>query len=176
MLDTVTIWPVSSQNFAYHLSDRIDTYLKMEGRSPTKKQPTYTYDEALRRIITGRNYESLTISAAKALLERAIVPTEDGRFRFTTDPRLKCCINPLRDFRYINECLAAYTVRCPILIIFSSTFKAQQIYMRPVIESLREWHNVSFEFVDGTHDVHNTHPERVAPFVVKFLTHQKGIL
>lgn len=174
LFDTITFLPVSSKYVGDYLVDKFDSYLELEEKLLTKRQPTYTFNEALDRIRYGRNYDALNESAARALIERAIEPTNDGRYRFTLDPRLKFFINPLRDFRYINESLKTYPVKCPILIILANESTSQQVYMRPVIGFLKKWKNVKIEYVDGTHDVHNTYPERVAPLVVNFLLKQKG--
>lgn len=100
MLDTIITFPIAVKNFKHYLSRSVDAHINIEKKLLEKKKPpSYTHEEALDRLWNGRSYAPIKLEAAKALLERAIAPTEDGKFIFTVDQRLKNAINPLRDIR-----------------------------------------------------------------------------
>ncbi|KAG5892195.1 hypothetical protein JTB14_012931 [Gonioctena quinquepunctata] len=176
MLDTITLFPVDAKNFKDYLAEKLNDFVHMEEKFSGKQAPIYTYEEAFNRLQNGRNYSALTSEAAKALLTRAIVETDDGRYRFSLDQRIKSTINVTRDFRYVMDTMKSDPVNCPILIILGKESKAQRVYMRSMIQFFQKWKNVTLKMVGGGHDVHNEYPERVVPYIVKFLVIHKGKL
>lgn len=175
MLDTVHIYPVSVKEFKYYLINSFDNSIKLMEKLKTGTPPTYTYEEALSKLLNGRNGTPLTTEAATALIQRAVEPTKDGRYSFTVDQRMKNFINPVHDFRYILESMKEDPVTCPILIILGEQ-SITKVHMKPLIQELKTWSNVFIEYVDGYHDVHNNNPDIVAPFINKFLLVQKAKL
>ncbi|KAJ8984598.1 hypothetical protein NQ317_006060 [Molorchus minor] len=176
MLDTVHTIPVPSKNFKYYLADKIDNNLELQKKLKTGKQPTYTYDEALNRLLNGRQVAPLKVEAAKPLLERGVEPAENGRFKFTLDQRMKCYIDPLHDNQYAVATMKWNRVSCPILFILASESTLQQTVMKPIIQVLKKWRNVTIKYVTGDHDVHNNTPEVVAPHIIRFLLKTKSKL
>lgn len=175
MFDTVHIYPISVKEFKYYLIDSFDNSIKLMEKLKTGKPPTYSYEEALDKLLNGRQGTPLTTEAATALIQRAVEPAADSRYSFTVDQRMKSFINPMHDFRYILESLKEDPVTCPILIILGQQSLTKD-HMDPPIQELKTWKNVSIEYVDGYHDVHNNNPDIVAPFVNKFLSIQMAKL
>lgn len=175
MLDTVHMYPVSVKEFKDNLIDSFSSSISLMEKLKTGKPPTYTYEEALNKLLNGREGTPLTTEAATALLQRAVEPTEDGKYTFTFDQRMKSFINPEHDFRYILETLKEDPVTCPILIILGE-YSFTKTDMEPILQELKKWNNVSIKYVDGYHDIHNNNPDLVGPLISKFLATQKGKL
>ncbi|XP_018573755.1 serine hydrolase-like protein [Anoplophora glabripennis] len=175
LLDTVHMYPVSVKDFKYYLIDSFNSTIKLTEKLKTGNPPSYTYEEALNKLLHGRQGTPLTTEAATALLRRAVEPTGDGKYTFTFDQRMKNFINPTHDFRYILEALREDPVTCPILIVLGE-HSFTKIDMELILQELSKLSNVSVEYVDGYHDIHNNNPDRVAPIVNKFLITQKGKL
>ncbi|XP_028149225.1 serine hydrolase-like protein isoform X1 [Diabrotica virgifera virgifera] len=172
MLDTVTLFPVSVRNFKKYLCETIDNYLQQEIKMASGTRPTYTKEEALHKLHTGRSYAPIKLEGAEALLERSIEETEDGRYRFTLDPRIKNTFTLVRDLRYTKETIMHNPVRCPVLIILGTESTAQQVYFSSIIQYFKQRRNMRIKYAEGNHDVHNDYPERVAPFINKFLLYR----
>lgn len=175
MLDTLHMYPVAVNEYKHYLIDSFNNSISLIEKLKSGKPPTYTYQEALNKLLNGREGTPLTVEAATALLQRGVEPTEDGKYTFTFDQRMKSFINPEHDFRYIIETLKEDPVTCPILIIFGEHSFTKN-HMEPLVNELKKWNNVSIEYVDGYHDIHNNNPDIVGPLVTKFLITEKGKL
>ncbi|XP_023017659.2 serine hydrolase-like protein [Leptinotarsa decemlineata] len=176
MLDAVILFPVSTKHFKDYLSKNLENFVKNEEKLLVKQAPSYTLKEAFLRVQNGRNYSQITKQAAQALLTRAVTEVENGRYRFNLDPRIRYSLLTIHDLRYILETLKSNPVCCPVLFILGKDSSAQQVYMGPIIRFLKTQKNVIFQIVDGDHDVHMNHPEKVAPHVAEFLLQRKGKL
>lgn len=176
LLDTINLFPVLSRNFKSYLIDKFDNFLSLEEKlSENNSPPSYTYEEAVEKIQFSR-YSSITTEAAIALSHRALKSVGNDGYIFRVDRRIKNSINPLRDFRYILGTLKENPVTCPVLIILAKESKLQQMHLKSVLNVLRKMKNVTVKGVEGDHDVHNDNPERVSPYVCRFLLDKKGKL
>lgn len=88
LLDTIGPMYTETDNFLSRNKDLLDNVLKTEEQFSRKKSPSYTYKEALDRMMNNRVSE-LTEEAAKSLIKRSLIRNSDGGFRFTADQRLK---------------------------------------------------------------------------------------
>ncbi|XP_028149233.2 serine hydrolase-like protein isoform X2 [Diabrotica virgifera virgifera] len=175
LLDTVTMYPIKSKDCMDFLDERIDSHLKICNKLNNKEAPVYTWEEALEKVQKGRNYSEIKRESAEALIERALEP-QGELYKFTLDQRIKNFVNPLRDHRLAMEGMKVNPVKCPILMVLGNQNGFQLKVMEPVIKFLKKWKNVEFHMVEGNHDVHNDYPDRVSPFVNKFLLLPKGKL
>lgn len=141
-------------------------YIKAQEKN---QQPTYTYDEALNKIIVNRAYEDFTEEAATVLLKRNIVEYGDGIYKFCIDPRLKFYMSPIHDSRYAIDVFKAAPVRFPVLMVIAKKNKLQLKFLLPILKYIEGQKNFVRKYVDYHHDVHLTHPEIVAPLVTEFL-------
>lgn len=73
MLDTIYYDVVEVNEFTNHLVSRFDAYMKLMEKLVSGKQPSYTYEEAKKRLMFNRETEPLTDAAATALLKRNLV-------------------------------------------------------------------------------------------------------
>lgn len=176
LLDTYALYPVPQSYYAEYYRNVHSKHFDLLNKLKTKAQPTYTYEEALKKLTVGRNYGDVTTEAALALFERATEKTADGRYKFTLDQRLKNFINPQNDLRQLVSLLKKYPIKVPLLMVSGSDSFHQYNYFKPVINEFRKNKNCVLKTVDGNHNVHMNSPEVVGAIVHKFLLYNKNKL
>jgi pimeloyl-ACP methyl ester carboxylesterase len=92
LLDAIGSVCTKTEKFLSHNKHMLDNVLSIEEQS--KKTPSYTYNEALYRLMTNRK-SLLTEEAAKIMIKRSLVKSSNGGFRFAADQRLKKGIRAL---------------------------------------------------------------------------------
>jgi len=170
LLDTFCLYPVTIHYFKQFLTERFEETIKINQKIATGKPPSYTYDEALNRLLNARMYGKLNEEAAKALLKRALIPMEDGKFRFSNDMRLKNSISMLYGEKFVKNLIKQYPITCPILIIIASDSLPTLEYLKPLVKEMQKKNKECvIKKVKGNHDVHNNQPEVVVPLINGFL-------
>ena len=104
-------------------------------------------------------------ASAHELVERS-VELVDGGVRFTFDPRLRTRSR----WRFTEEQALAFlaAIDCPVLAVrAASGWPVPEEQMATRLDAIP---NVTRVVVEGGHHVHLTHPERVAPAVMEFLS------
>ena len=104
-------------------------------------------------------------TSARVLVERS-VEAVDGGVRFTFDPRLKTRSR----WRFTEDQVLAFlaAIDCPVLAVRAiSGWPVPKEQMNTRLNAIPDVTRVE---VEGGHHVHLTHPERVAPSVLKFLS------
>ncbi|KAL1489937.1 hypothetical protein ABEB36_013862 [Hypothenemus hampei] len=175
LLDTIHYFTTPSQMYLDDIRDKFTEYFSSEKKKKVTGPPRYTYEEILSKVIQLRR-NPLTRSAAENLLKRSLILLDDGKYYLSTDQRLKYVINPKHDSRYAIESLQKHPIQCPVLIILGQENVAQRYILRPILNYLKKQKNVTVKYVQGTHDVHQVDPERVAPLINKFLITKKSKL
>lgn len=171
LLDTVHPICIKSDRYKDYLQTIFDSTLKyFDIVSTNSEPPTYTYEEAVNKLIENRYYEQFTIQAAEALLNRNLVSGGNGLFKFSHDARLKFFMQPVTDERYAIDVLKLLPLQCPVLVILARENLYQKKLMTMVIKYFEKQSNIIVKKVPKHHNVHLTNPEIVAPFVNKFLT------
>ena len=112
----------------------------------------------------------LNPASARILVERSVEAVPDG-VRFTFDPRLKTRSR----WRFTEEQVLAFlaVIDCPVLAVRAASgwpVPEEQMNMR--LDAIPDVTRVE---VEGGHHVHLTHPDRVAPSVLKFLEDFRSI-
>lgn len=175
LLDTIFLYPYIVTQYKHNIKNHHMRYMKMlENEASPETKPSYTYEEVIEKTKEKR-FSELNSEAVELLLKRNIEKTEDGKYRFTLDPRLKFFLNPSFDMRFATDLLRKYPINCPLLIILASDF-SQREYFASVLKVLTKNKNCYVKIVNGNHDVHNNHPERVYPYINKFLLQKKNKL
>lgn len=172
MFDAVKLLPVPVNNFQDYLVSKFKAYFEIEQKLKSGSPPSYTYEEAMQRVIQGHS-PPLSREAAVGLLNRILIPKDNGKYELSLDQRLKNFINPLHGFTYSVQCSKRFPVLCPILIVVAADNEFQRTFMKPIAEAFQNEANITIKYVKGHHDVHNQNPELVAPHVVEFLIKQK---
>jgi len=175
MFDTVHTFPIPTKYFVQFMVDKFNNHFSLEEKKKKRAAPQYTVEEAMDRIMTNRP-SPLTENAAKNLLNRMLVPKENGKYEMSLDQRLKFFINPLQDTRYVLDTMKENPVICPVLMVFGKENQVQREVLKRILNALKKRKNVTIKFVSGHHDVHATDPERVAPLVEQFLNFRKSKL
>jgi pimeloyl-ACP methyl ester carboxylesterase len=94
LLDTLGPMYVKSDNYLSYIKLMLEDVLTIENKSSKAKSPSYSYKEALRRVMANR-FGEITEEAAKILLRRCLMKKDDRAYSFTTDQRLKSGVWPL---------------------------------------------------------------------------------
>lgn len=176
LLDSVFLFPYTVSSYRSHVQSIHSEYMKfLKNVCTPETQPTYTYEEAIAKVISSRRYGDVTREAAIPMLKRNSEITADGRYRFTNDSRLKFFMNPGFNMRMEIELIQKYPIECPHLIIFALNTPQWQ-YFKPVINALKKNKLCKIKYVEGDHDVHNINPEIVSPHVSAFLLSKKSKL
>lgn len=85
------------------------------------------------------------------------------------DHRMVVAMSPLHDESYLQKTFQLNPITCPYLLIMCKNSVAKS-FSQPLIEEFKTLKNVQIQWVDGSHDVHISYPEKVAPYVIEFLT------
>lgn len=146
--------------------------LSMEKNMASKIPPSYSEEEALRRLTEGRPIP-LTQEAAQALFSRGVSKNGEG-YIFTADQRLK-----LRSLSFFTkeQCLTLISrIQCPVYIVRASV---TDIYIKSIgYDDNDEFGNLLrvslgekyvHKLVKGSHDVHLLHPKRFSSDLYNFL-------
>ncbi|XP_072755560.1 serine hydrolase-like protein [Anoplolepis gracilipes] len=155
---------VEGQNIAQY----IETASALSIKASSNIKPVfYTKEEVLYAFKTLR-VGPLNSEAANALFERAV--TKNGKYIYNRDIRLKNS-----PFSYMSEAQAndmTSRISVPIYVLAASDgilCQNERMFMSAV-NSLNAKTTLQIIIIEGSHDVHNNNPERVAPFVRKILT------
>ena len=150
--------------------EHFDSVFQLENK-PEKVYPTYEVAYELQRrgsetLIGGK----MTKEALDALAARSIKKVPQG-YAFTRDIRHRIRAMYLLETEVIKE--YAKAVRCPHLVVKSTPrkhFEDPQLFdeIKAVFEASNP-DGFVLEEVDGHHQVHMTHPEKVWPIIAKFL-------
>lgn len=65
-------------------------------------------------------------------------------------------------------------ILCPVLLILAKQTVPKIAATFVSLEIVKKWKHAVIKFVDGTHDVHITNPERVVPYIAEFLITQQS--
>ncbi|XP_025198508.1 serine hydrolase-like protein isoform X1 [Melanaphis sacchari] len=167
MIDSAGPAPVHPQDTVKWLRTACDGLLTIERKAVSGSPPSYTREQAIDALMTKRP-SKLTRSSAEALIERSLVDRPGGRHAFCMDQRLKV---PYSQMLSPIQCAAvAYSIQCPVLHLVASDNPYQK---SPDVKLSRKIYKSNPNFrvvkVDGNHDVHLNHPERIAGLINKFL-------
>ncbi|KAI5643965.1 alpha/beta hydrolase fold domain-containing protein [Phthorimaea operculella] len=161
--------PWTPDNFGawYQLfyGDYYRQYEKFNG--PESSAPTYTYEKALDMMLYARG---LTPEAAEHVLERALKPAGDGKYRFSYDQRQREITRMPLDSDYLQKLYTAITT--PTFAVLSQTVVDLGIYSNtPFATDESAWpnNNYRFKIVPGGHDVHINNPQCMAEDISKFM-------
>lgn len=149
-----------------------DSLYEQDKKFSSRSPPSYTYEEALKRLIDNRP-SKLTDQGARTLIERSLVSSGQG-FRYSTDQRLKFRLRPIMTMNQMKQFVL--NVKCPaLMIIAKDTYDlidqrvADELYHKRLQDLFLSMPNFRFVLVEGNHDVHLNYPERIESFLKSFL-------
>ncbi|XP_022903290.2 serine hydrolase-like protein [Onthophagus taurus] len=134
-----------------------------------ENRKSYTYKEAVKKVIRRRPLGVLNYKCGEQLVRRMVEKVGEKKYMFTTDGRYKALVQPSLSFNYVTELLEKKPLKCDILVLYTSytldistkIFK----YMIPYLDLFKE-HRI---IIDGDHHIHHTQPEKVSNHIEKFL-------
>lgn len=166
VIDGAYTLPVEIDMYQKQMVQKFNGIIKFQQNVAQKReQPTYTYEEALRKVSESRNYEPLPKEKAGAILNRMIESVGDGRYRFTVDPKWKYALSPVHDSRYSVELVKTYPITCPMLVIVDSAHDVLLKQFMPVLKQYEKQKNVIVKYIAANHDMHITIPHVIAPLI-----------
>ncbi|XP_014289633.1 serine hydrolase-like protein [Halyomorpha halys] len=171
LIDGLTPIVIDVERTPSHLRKIYNNLQSLEKYMLNKKPPSYTYEEALKRLIGSRKTD-ITKESAECLIKRALAPS-DGGFMFSVDQRLKLFLRPsltMQQMKNIINCMACKT----LMIVAQDTYNlldevSEELYHERLKEFFLKNPQLKMYLVEGNHDVHLNYPQRVAPYVVAFL-------
>lgn len=167
----------------FHAEGRLATWraenrlMRRQERGRGRARRVYSEAEALARLVEarkggdGKQLQNVDEAAARILLPRA-ARRVDGGLVWRHDEKARTRYSML--YGSDNWMHVVSHITCPVLVVRADDGLCQQpddLY-EPVLAAYRRSARVfRYERVAGAHHVHLTHPERVAPSVTHFLTH-----
>ncbi|GLV33095.1 uncharacterized protein CBL_10442 [Carabus blaptoides fortunei] len=173
-LDAIHYLPISPKNCIPFLRQIITRYEKLHHLDP-KTAPSYELEEAVQKM-TEQRMAQISDESMKIIMQRSLIPQPDGRYKISLAQHLKYNIAAPMSLSYFASLLKHHPIKCPhlsIIVSESATFK--QI-AKESFDQLRENKNFEEIVVEGHHDVHVEHPDRVAPIISAFLVKQHSKL
>ena len=144
-------------------------FMALEKRMKNGKAPTYSYDEALEKLVNRDS--SLTTEAAKIVLERSLIKTPNG-YIFCMDQRMKLPFFPTHTVEIGKQVYEG--AKCPTLILLSSArYATYRRIFDEIFEIIDRKPNMSVQMIPGNHDVHQNHPERVSKVIDDFFSFEQ---
>ncbi|KAL0808466.1 hypothetical protein ABMA28_012921 [Loxostege sticticalis] len=134
---------------------------------PKDTGPVYKLEEAIENIKSKRG---LTTEGAVATLDRMSEPVAAGTIRFTYDQRMKLVTPPPFSSEGIRKLFTS--IPTPTLSLLAEKSIVNGLYLRTPFkleESAYPHGKYRVRRVQGNHDVHFVHPERLAGYVSQFL-------
>ncbi|XP_063371262.1 serine hydrolase-like protein 2 isoform X2 [Cydia amplana] len=135
--------------------------------SPKDNAPKYTREKALSMLEHNRG---LTGAVASMVLDRISEPLGEGLVRYIFDQRTKTVVFPPNTSEHLRK---LYTnLKTPTLTIVATESLERGAYKATPFaldETCYPHNNYRVITVEGKHDVHVMHPERMAAFVELFL-------
>ncbi|GBP36216.1 Serine hydrolase-like protein [Eumeta japonica] len=135
--------------------------------APKETGPRYSYIQAFELLKRNRG---LTDETADLALQRITEPVGDGMIRFTFDQRMKVVVKPPISPSHIKELYTSITTPT-LTILAGDSVNVGAFDATPFVfnEDSYPRKNHRVRRVEGNHDVHLVHPERLANYVAEFL-------
>ncbi|XP_029673456.1 probable serine hydrolase isoform X1 [Formica exsecta] len=147
----------------------IDQFLKYESLT-LDNVPCYEYNKMI--DIVEKAYEgSITKEGAEILMKRGMQPAyTKGKYYFSRDPRLKVAILGMFSLDLVLE--YASCIKCAYLNIRAvpgMKFEQPENYQKVLDNIKLVARKFEYHEVNGTHHVHLSEPEKIAPIIINFL-------
>lgn len=169
-LDSISMYPVHPGDFGDITRENIEKFIKMTEKLQKNSPPEYTADEALDRIMENRP-TAICKEGALNMLNRALIPLENGRFHLSMDQRLKFIFFDLLSSENVAEVIKYCRFKFPHLVLLASETNNLLFNKssEPILRELKKNQNCRIIIVNGNHDVHNNNADLVARYINIFL-------
>ncbi|XP_058815497.1 probable serine hydrolase [Topomyia yanbarensis] len=157
---------------AERLNKKIPEMLIADIRNREKQEPpSYNYDELVERLHQATN-KSVTKEAAPYLLERNIKKSSKNpdKYYFARDSRLKHSVGVGWGQDVNLELAKRMTMPYMFIKALHSPYYEDKKYFEEYVKVVKEVNPLfELEFVDSTHHLHLTEPQKIVPMITKFL-------
>lgn len=161
------------------LAKRIPDFMKADARNQINQEPPlYTYEDMVEKW-SKATFNSITKETVPYLLKRNIRESsiEPGKFYFTRDNRVKFNYFTYMSQEIILELAKKIIIPYLFLKASNSTYFEKKKYYDQTIEIMKQNPQFELHYLEGTHHMHLTQPEIVAPVVSDFIKrHWKPLL
>lgn len=159
---------VSPPNVATSFREKVfDLLLQIEKKTSSNKAPTYSFEDYLNRMKKARRTE-VTETQIRAMAVRNLMKVGPDLYQSSSDQRTK--IYSSIHTSYEQMYALASEICCPTLVILGKT----SLITRPLdnmnTTPERKIRNVTFNVIEGDHDIHLTRSVEVAKIIKPFLT------
>lgn len=156
---------------AANLQDQVENFILADQRNQEKSEPpSYSLEDMANKMNKGTR-GSVTLEAAPFLLKRNIKRSEKypGKYYFTRDSRLKYNLSP--NFAQPVSVELAKRLTMPHMFIKAknSPYYERKEFFDEVIAVLNQNKDFTCHYVDATHHLHLTEPEKIAPLISDFI-------
>ena len=134
-----------------------------------EKQKLYSYDEIIHTLRFKRSV-CLNSDAAQALFKRSVSDVAD-KYKYNRDYRLKSYVIPFFTRNQLAYIFSKLNVKT-LFFLTRGTMESLGDSTKIVEHFIENLQNLKMIIVDGNHDVHNNHPERISFDICKFLNEQ----
>ncbi|KOC71258.1 Serine hydrolase-like protein [Habropoda laboriosa] len=136
--------------------------------SSTERSETLYSEDEIMQALKFKRKEVLRTEAAQALFKRAVTKVGD-LYKYNRDSRLRHIPKPILTIKQQIDIFSQFST--PILVIIADNTHRINLLKGELnaILSAADKSKFSVVTVKGNHDVHNNFPERVAPYIWKFL-------
>lgn len=167
MIDCAGPKSIDSQDTVKFMRKACDDLLTIEKKSMIRSPPSYTYEQAVNLVLTKRPSQ-LTRQSADILIKRSLKKKPDGHYLFSTDQRLKVDYNQM--FSPLQQFILIQSIKCPVLYLHAKENPFQKTHGNKLVRKMYKFNpNVQVIKVNGNHDVHLNHPERITDLINTFL-------
>ncbi|KAM3956863.1 serine hydrolase-like protein 2 [Aphomia sociella] len=142
-----------------------ERYWKVNGSA--ESAPRYTYEKILEMTMKGRG---LSKEIAEEILERSVIPVEDGLYRISYDQRLKMVTLPPIPRKTLEKIYTSTPT--PTYCFLASQTIQNGVYKKvPFIMDESAWplKNYKYKIVEGGHNIHIEKPQYMAKEISDFL-------
>lgn len=170
MIDSAGPNAIHPQDTVKFIRQVCDDLLTVESKLANKSPPLYTYEQAVNLILTKRPSQ-LTRQSAEILIQRSLKKNADGLYLLNTDQRLKVHYNQI--FSPMQQMAIIQSIKCPVLYLHAIENTYQKMHGNKMVRKMYKSNpNVRVVKVNGNHDVHLNHPERIADLINKFIVYE----
>ncbi|GJQ82507.1 hypothetical protein Trydic_g14493 [Trypoxylus dichotomus] len=173
LLDSMYLFPFDENMFLDIAKSGFDRLFRLLEQGQTPKV-IYTYEEAIQKLINGRDHGQMTRFAAEPLVKRMFEKVGENKYVMNIDSRLKDRFYPSGTMGFLVKVHRRKPVNCPVLILLS-TDRSLDYLFEPLYKFYVE-NGYEIHKYEGHHDMHSTNPEFIASFIVKFLLKNKNKL
>lgn len=167
MIDCAGPKSIHPEETVQFLRTLCDDLLMVESKTMNRSPPSYTYEQAVNLILTKRP-SKLTRQSAEVLIKRSLIKNPEGKYSFSTDQRLKVEYN--QGFSPMQHMTLIHSIKCPVLYLQASENMLQKLPDHKLTRKMYKTSpNVQVVKVNGNHDVHLNHPERIADLINTFI-------